>query len=341
MIDLLADVDRWTALLGGDHTAAAALDACLDVDAPWPAAGDTSRRWQLLAGATAVDAAVGRLVEGHLDALAILNEAGREARRERYGVWASRAMGHRVTAEPDGGGWRLSGAMPFSSGAGTVDRALIVADPRRQGSDRAEERLLVEVATAQPGVRVVADSWPSQAMSASDSLTVELSGVHVAAEDVIGPPGFYTERDGFWYGSLGVAACWAGAAAAVADHALDCAGRLDDPHVAAHLGALHASVAAMSASLTAAAVEMDRGALNDRSVAEAAALTVRHLIEREAETIVHHAGRAGGATLLAHGPQHAGRVHDLQLYVRQSHGERDLARLGSLIGTRRGRLPGR
>jgi hypothetical protein len=100
-------------------------------------------------------------------------------------------------------------------------------------------------------------------------------------------------------------------------------------------------VTSMSASLTEAATEVDRGALTDPVAGEIEALTVRHLVEREAETIVHHAGRAGGATLLARDPEHASRVHDLLLYIRQSHGERDLARLGSLIGARRGRLPGR
>ena len=97
----------------------------------------------------------------------------------------------------------------------------------------------------------------------------------------------------------------------------------------------------MSAMLDAAACELDGGTLADRSDAEAAALTVRHVVEREAEAIVHHAGRAGGASLLSQDPRHAGRVNDLLLYIRQSHGERDLAQLGSVIGARRGRLPGR
>ena len=340
MIDLLGRAAQWEARLHGDHTAAAALDAALHTDAPQPGGGDTRQRWELLAGATAADAAVGRLVEGHLDAVAILREAGRDPRQQRYGVWASRAMGHRVMAEREPAGWRLSGSLPFSSGAGTVERALIVADTDADGG-AAKDRLLVEVSTGQAGFGIVAGSWPSIAMSATDSMTVQLDGVRVEADDVIGPPGYYTEREGFWYGSIGVAACWAGAAAAVADRAIACAGRTSDPHAAADVGALHASVSAMSAMLDAAACELDRGALSDRSDAEAAALTVRHVIEREAEAIVHHAGQAGGASLLSQDPRHASRVNDLLLYIRQSHGERDLAQLGSLIGARRGRLPGR
>jgi hypothetical protein len=340
-MDLLARAEQWDARLKGVHTAAAALDAAVRTDAPLPGDGDTLQRWEILAGATAVDAAVGRLVEGHLDAIAILREAERDPRPHRYGVWASRARGQRVVATRGADGWGLSGSLPFSSGAGTVERALIVADTDSDGGDKAEARLLVEVDVEQSGVDIVPGTWPSIAMSATDSLTVTLNGVRVDPDDVIGAPGFYTERDGFWYGSIGVAACWAGAAAAVADHAIACSGNADDPHRAAHFGELHASVFAMSAVLDSAARQLDGGALADRSDAETAALTVRHLIEREAENIVHHAGRAGGASLLAHDPDHAHRVNDLLLYIRQSHGERDLARLGSTIGARYGHVPGR
>ncbi len=339
MVHLLSFADHWKELLRGDRSAASALDAARRTEAPRPADGQTVRRWEFLAGATAVDAAVGRLVEGHLDAVAILREAGREPGPQRYGVWASRAMGQRVVAGPTSTGWRLSGSLPFSSGAGTVERALVVADADRD--DAASSRLLIDLPTDQPGVHLVPGTWPSVAMAATDSFTVELRDVPIEADDVVGPPGFYTEREGFWYGSLGVAACWAGAAAAVAQRAVDCADGSGDPHVAAHLGALHASVAGMEAVLEATAAELDCGGLADRVRAEVAALTVRHLVERESEAIVHHAGRAGGATLLAHDPEHAGRIHDLLLYIRQSHGERDLARLGTLIGTDRGRLPGR
>jgi hypothetical protein len=42
-------------------------------------------------------------------------------------------------------------------------------------------------------------------------------------------------------------------------------------------------------------------------------------------------GRALGAGPLAHDGAHAQRVADLSVYVRQHHGERDLAALGDLL----------
>ena len=44
-------------------------------------------------------------------------------------------------------------------------------------------------------------------------------------------------------------------------------------------------------------------------------------------------GRALGAGPLAHDAEHAQRVADLSVYVRQHHGERDLAGLGELLRT--------
>jgi hypothetical protein len=42
-------------------------------------------------------------------------------------------------------------------------------------------------------------------------------------------------------------------------------------------------------------------------------------------------GRSLGAGPLAHDGPHAQRVADLSVYVRQHHGERDLAALGELV----------
>ena len=44
--------------------------------APKPGEGNTAKLWELLASVTAVDVAAGRVLEPHLDALAILTQAG-------------------------------------------------------------------------------------------------------------------------------------------------------------------------------------------------------------------------------------------------------------------------
>ena len=58
---------------------------------PLPGSGQTWRRFRALALWAAENLSLGRLAEGHVDALAILDEAGmRPVSGAIYGVWAAR-----------------------------------------------------------------------------------------------------------------------------------------------------------------------------------------------------------------------------------------------------------
>src|SRR4051794_20850568 len=97
-------------------------------DVPLPAHGRTAQRFALLAQVSAADLSLGRLVEGHLDALAILAEAGQPVRVGTYGVWAAERPGGGLRAREAGGvhgGWVVSGVKPYASGAGALDHALV------------------------------------------------------------------------------------------------------------------------------------------------------------------------------------------------------------------------
>ena len=81
-----------------------------ELDLPFPGGGDTASRFEGLMALTRHDVALGRLVEAHADAVAILAEAGRPAEPGiLYGVWAADFDGSRVVAERQGSGWRLDG----------------------------------------------------------------------------------------------------------------------------------------------------------------------------------------------------------------------------------------
>ena len=60
----------------GDVPALLALARDIGRTAPRPGEGSTARLWELLASVTAVDVAAGRVLEPHLDAVAILSQAG-------------------------------------------------------------------------------------------------------------------------------------------------------------------------------------------------------------------------------------------------------------------------
>src|ERR1700723_65829 len=92
---------------------------------PKPGSGGTPARFAALADWATRDLSLARLVEGHVDALAILEEAGHEpGSGATYGVWAARKSAGGTTARLTAGGWRLTGEKPFCSGSTRIDRAL-------------------------------------------------------------------------------------------------------------------------------------------------------------------------------------------------------------------------
>ena len=202
---------------------------------PRPASGATWERWRTLAAIAADDLVTARLVEGHLDARAIIAELEphRPLDEDRLGVWAAEAPRGGLRATPDGDGWVLDGNRRWCSGAHEVTTALVTA--------HAPDGLrLFLLPCDDPGVAPVPGTWPAVGMAASDSLEIRVEGVRVGADAAVGGPGDYLDRPGFWHGAMGVAACWFGGAIGV--------GRLlraqtcdsTDPHRLAHLGAVDA-----------------------------------------------------------------------------------------------------
>jgi hypothetical protein len=149
----------------------------------------------------------------------------------------------------------------------------------------------------------------------------------------VGGPGEYLGRPRFWHGAAGVAAVWFGGAVGVGAPLRErVAGDRGDPHDAAHRGQVEAALAAAAAILreAAAAVGAPEAATEPVAAARRRALRVRAVVETAVEAAIRGTGRATGPGPLAHDAEHARRVADLEVYVRQSHAERDLAALGTV-----------
>jgi alkylation response protein AidB-like acyl-CoA dehydrogenase len=301
-----------------------------ELELPLPGSGDTGGRWQALTAIAERDLALARLAEGHTDALAILAELASLAvgpvptprPGERWGVWAAEPPGTTLRAEERADrSWRLSGTKPYCSGARVCTDALVTV---RHG----ELRLLFAVRLG-TGVTPVPDSWPVAGMNASDTLDLCFDDVPAV---LVGEPGGYLNRPGFQHGGIGVAACWYGGARAVAATLVSAAaGYGPEPHTLAHLGAVDARLQAVAALLDRAARELDADPADKRGGAALRSMRVRAATEDAATAVLHHVGRALGAAPLGHDRDHARRVTDLTVYLRQHHGERALANLGAAV----------
>jgi len=286
---------------------------------PTPGQGETLRRWQLLAEVAAADLSLLKLFEAHTDAQAILRELGAsDENTELWAVWAAEPPQARVeiTAR-NADGVTLHGCKAWCSGALHVDQALVTVWDEQGRSQ------LVALAMNQPGVTVTRDGWQAVGMAAAASFEIRLEG---ASARCIGEPGAYTARPGFWHGGAGIAACWYGAGVAIARHVQQ--HMRSDPHALAHLGALDTALSGAKQALRACASWIDK---QPTAAAEYPARLVRAQVEAALEQVMCHAGRALGAGPFCRDPHFARLLADLPVFLRQSHAERDLERLGELL----------
>ena len=291
---------------------------------PLPGGGATAERHRRLMEVAREDVSLAKLMEAHWDAVAILAEAGREAvPGSLYAVWASEMPGKGLRLEAGGGGYRVRGEKRFCSGAGLVDRALM--------SVGESERRVVEIDLRANAARLRIDrsGWKTAAFALTSTSTIVFEDAVVEADGLIGRPEWYVERPGFWHGACGPAACWAGGALGLVDWALG--SQRADAHTLAHRGALHAAGWAMQVCLEAAGREIDADP-NDRESAMRRALTVRHVVEQACTDVLQRFARAYGAHPLAMDAESSRRYQEVDLYLRQSHAERDLETLGRALG---------
>ncbi|MBB3604413.1 hypothetical protein FHT40_004091 [Mycolicibacterium sp. BK556] len=296
-----------------------------ELNLPLPGSGQTQVRWNALADLCERDVVAGRLAEAHTDAVAILAELGGPPARpgRLWGVWAAEAPETCLQAHQSSGDLvTLSGTKAWCSGAGLCSDALVTA------RTDTGERGLYAVDLRAAGVHPLPSSWRNAGMADSDTRSVQFSAAPAVS---VGKPGDYLRRPGFWHGAAGVAACWLGAARAVAAPLYRrVAERADgDPHAAAHLGAVDAALAAAHALLVRTAQEVDAAPRSEHG--EISARRLRAVVEVAVDEAIGRTARALGPAPLALDAAHAHRVADLTMYVRQSHAERDLATLGILV----------
>ena len=195
---------------------------------------------------------LGRLFEGHVNALGLVVRYGRreqatlvagEAREGRlFGVWNTDDRdGLRLVAEK--GRYRLEGRKILASGAGHIERPIVTASVPDGGRVMAMPRL-------RPGERSDLSQWTAQGMRASATGAVDFSGLAVEAIEIVGSEGDYERQPAFSGGAWRFAAVQLGGMQRLFDlmraH-LRSTGRGANPHQAARLG--EAAIAVETARL--------------------------------------------------------------------------------------------
>jgi alkylation response protein AidB-like acyl-CoA dehydrogenase len=292
-----------------------------------PTCGRTAEH-ALLRQAGYRDLALGRLYEGHVNAVQVIARHGTPAQRalaehdvdagRLFGVWNTQASDGVHIAARDATGVLLAGRKTFCSGAGRVTRALITA----AGDDGASQLIVV------PMERVAAaidrSFWQPMGMQSSDSFAVDFSGVRVDKSALIGPPRAYEAAPWFTGGASRFVAVQAGGIERLCDELagfLRRRGMTGDALQLARLG--EAYVAAESARLwTDACVRaweaFDRAGDAATSGALLTAVdAARAAVEQAALAICEGVERAAGARGLLEPEPFGALICDLRMYLRQ------------------------
>lgn len=268
---------------------------------------------------------LGRLYEGHVNALLLVLRYAEPAVRDRlaadaraghlFGVW---------NTQPEAGGLvldgaTLSGCKSFASGAGWVTRALVTA----RLPDGKQQMLVVDLV---PGERTDLSAWQVHGMRASASGTLDFTGLGAGPETYVGQPDDYFRQPFFSAGAWRFAAVQLGGIEAVFDAArthLRMTGRGGDPHQLARIG--EAAIAVETARLfveRAADMAADAAANPDQVVAYVN--LARLAVERAGLDVLERAQRSVGLAgfLEAHPLERLSR--DLATYLRQPGPDRAL-----------------
>ncbi|MCC9194813.1 acyl-CoA dehydrogenase [Arthrobacter sp. zg-Y916] len=330
----LADLASLAGGINGSAVSALSILKSAAAEAPLPGHGSTRYLWELLATLGAADLTAARVVEPHLDARAILSESTAHPEHDEYaakgisfdagswGVFAAEASGVGLEAEQQDGEWTITGRKPWCSLADQLDYAVVTA---RTG---AETRRAFAVDLRDPGVVACQGPWISRGLAAVDSAPVDFSNVPGVP---VGADNWYLQRSGFAWGGMGVAAVWYGGAVGVARRLLQASRERTPDQIASMLmGQVDTALFAARTALASAALEVDAGRADGPAGAVLAA-RVRSVVAGAAERVLVAAAHGMGPGPLATEEEHARRVADLHVYIRQHHAERDDASLGSAV----------
>ena len=293
--------------------------------------------------------AVGRIYEGHVNALQLIQTFGTSQQIARYaadardhhrifGVWnAEAADGIKILVE-GGGNYRLEGSKTFASGCGYVNRPFVPGALPDGGWQLCIVPMDEVATTSDP------TWWQPAGMKATASYKVDFSGVELKEADLIGQAGDYFRQPWLSAGVIRFAAVQLGGAEALFDATrqfLQSLNRTEDPYQEARLGQMAIAIKSGDLWLQGAAEQIAAYAplfaghpAEPQPQAEqlvAYVNMVRTAIENICMDVIQHSERSIGTRGLL--PPHPAEriIRDLTLYLRQPVFDASLASVGKYV----------
>ncbi|MBC3787578.1 acyl-CoA dehydrogenase family protein [Spirosoma utsteinense] len=318
--------------------------------------GQTARLLHLLKRIGSANLAVGRVYEGHINALYLIHLYATPSQRTAwyddviqhhrlFSVWNTQAGdGVSLVEQVSSTGditYRLQGSKTFCSGAGWVQRPLITGE--LQTTDQQETHRKGWQMAVVPTERVSAidqhdQFWRPLGMRASASFKLDFTGVELTDDDLLGHPGNYFQQPVFSGGAIRFAAVQLGGAEALYESTrqfLVQANRTDDVFQQTRLAEMAYLIESGNQWIRLAGDNTDRWLAEgaDWQKIVAYANMTRTAIEEICLRIMPLAERCVGARGLLR-PHPFERIHrDLTLYLRQPAPDATLVDIGKFVLT--------
>lgn len=262
------------------------------------------------------DLPLGRLLEGHVDAVQIVMRYGNseQARMvidathagETFGVWNADHWQEPLVLV-DG---RLTGSKAFASGAGLLSKALVTVD-----RDAGRQLILVDLSRAPPDID--RSWWRVTGMQRSETHIARWTGQAVDPSSLIGQPGDYVREPWFTGGALRFVAVQAGGIAAVCDQVRDhlvAQDRAGDPRQKDRVAEIYLAAQSAALAVRDAAMRWDRDDVPGTLVHVAAARAAAYAAAERAIVLAQAA--VGVSAMFVDHPL-AETLNDLSVYLRQ------------------------
>jgi len=268
----------------------------------------------------AADLSIGRLFEGHANAIDLVRRHGTKSQFKTLadavvsgamtGVWGADGR-NPLRLSKVSKGWLLEGGKILASGAGLVTRPLVTA-----GSEDGQRLVLLELSGE---THTDLSSWTPLGMRSSATGSVDLSGMIVPEACLIGDPGDFMRQPHFSGGAWRFCAVHLGGMERLVDlyrEQLRLRGRGDDPYQLQRVAACMSATGTAALWIKAAARQL---ALRSEESEKSVALSnmTRGITERSALDVMEAVQRGVGLTAFIR-PSPIERVaRDLGTYLRQ------------------------
>ena len=300
----------------------------------------------LLKRVGAANLAVGRVYEGHINALLLAQQFGRPDQQARwqadvrqhhlFSVWNTQADDGIRIHNLGGGRYELEGFKTFCSGANWITRPLVTGELMQQGHKAGWQMCIIPTERV-AAINADARFWKPLGMRASASFKLDFTGVTIDETDLLGNPGDYFQQPHFSGGAIRFAAVQLGGAEALLDatrQLLRSMGRTDDLFQQARLAEMAYRIESGNQWLAQAGANNDawlRDGTDPAKIVAYANMT-RTAIEEICHQVMQLCQRAVGARGLLQPLPFERIIRDLTMYLRQPAPDATLTGIGAWVG---------